>query len=252
MKFSSESEAIQKLELGRKICIDKVEGYSPQTITICEKGFVLIEPKVFKFLIFWFTRKNTNTVTAFRYDNIISYRMRCLSYSTTILGSTSWGCTTRYKYFLTDGKDFESDSRKLMEYIANSIQCRLQEEITSDIATGQEVKFGSYYLSSNHIRVSNTCYPLSQIEGLRLFIGSESESEGSLVGRIESVESKSSNILMSILKVLGIHEFFSGKSFSIDFEELDNPHLFFKQLKALNVPIDFGILPEISDCRFLD
>ena len=250
MKFSSESEAIQKLELGRKICIDKVEGYSPQTITICEKGFVLIEPKVFKFLIFGFTRRNTNTVTAFRYDNIISYRMRCLSYSTTILGAKSWGFTTRYKYFLTDGKDFESDSRKLMEYIANSIQYRLQEKITSDIATGQEVKFGSYYLSSNHIRVSNICYPLSQIESLGLFIGSESE--GSLVGRIESVESKSSNILMSILKILGIHEYFSGKSFSIDFENLDNPHLFFKQLKALNIPLDFGILPEISDCRFLD
>ncbi len=57
---------------------------------------------------------------------------------------------------------------------------------------------------------------------------------------------------MSIAKILDIHKFFDGKSFSIDFENLDNLHLFFKQLKALNVPLDFEILPEIGDCGFLD
>lgn len=238
MKFNDMEEARQNLKLGSKIDTELIKDRSPsQEINLYEQGFVCVQPR--------FLRKNE--IIAYRYDDIESFRIFCASYSSSILGSTvSSGCTLIYRYFIKNGKgkksvgynkqeDFASVSRKLMETISKSLKSRLWLTINSIINSSGEASFGYVTLSKEHIKTTtsshSSVYPLSEIEEVKLYLSSDDDSLEVFLKPDTSKRRRRGSIIVNFI---------------------ENPHLFIKALKMLEVNVNFTVLPEFGNIEYLD
>lgn len=146
-----------------------------------------------------------------------------------------------YRYFTKNGngnkygdydreEELSSPSRKLMKAVKTNIESRLWEKLIAEIQDGKEFAFGRFVVHKDYLRIidGKQNFPIFKIKEVKFYISSEDDAF-----QIEFTPEF-------------IKEFFWTET-CVYLEHIDNPFLFVKALKMLNISVNLSDVPDLVD-----
>ncbi|MFQ3615885.1 MAG: hypothetical protein SNJ50_04205 [Cyanobacteriota bacterium] len=164
---------------------------------------------------------------AYRYDEVSSISLRLPSYS----GPVSSGCHIYYRYHVNNKEKYviSSMSLTLARYVGNYIFSKHWVRLKDLLENGNEICFGDICVSKKYIKIRGSAdsFKLEGIKEIKLYISSEDE--------VFQLEFKP-----------GFRSKWAGGVY-VPCEEVSNPHLFFKALEFVGIPLNLSVLPELEN-----